>query len=550
MQNAAKKDSRFEQLLIALITILAATLIFSKLGEWSFWIEEYHTVRDTQNLSLNGFNLFGRELSYLITKPVFVYFGVNEWTARLIPAMIGVISVPLLFWMVKKLFDFQTALISAILLALSPWHLFWSQNARFYTLFLLFFNLSIFAFVWGLEKDKLSYMIASLIAFFFAFFTHQLAILLIPLMIGYVLLLIFLPYEKPQGLHYGYFLFLIIIPIIVFAVYEVYRVYFMGEIPITLRIYTQYFNQQTRAFIGHKNPYVMLTAVVYYVGTSLAFLSLFGSFFLLRARSRIGLFLALSAFAPLLLFMLLTLFASVNNRYLFMTLPSWIILGAVGARELFIRARNKFLMLFWLMGLLVILYKDPVTDDVLHYLRVTPGFGFLFLAVGLACLIGVFFLDLFLHNGDFKEKKYWSIVILFSIVFHPVITDTMYFAYQQGQRDNRKEAVATIMANYKDGDRIVARSYPLIAYYSGEKVTDALSIDLNTVLRGNQRVWFIEDTEVNILLGNTFENWLVNNCTLYQSLDVFTTGRDWKLRVYLYDPAERQTQVTGKHRND
>src|SRR5690606_6406950 len=116
-------------------TLVAAFLRFYRLGEWSFWIEEHHSRRHSlATYSLGELLGHPRPLFYLLLKPILTTFGSSEWTARLLPAFVGTISIPVLFWLVKRIFDPWTAILSASLLAIAPWHIYWSQNARFYIL--------------------------------------------------------------------------------------------------------------------------------------------------------------------------------------------------------------------------------------------------------------------------------------------------------------------------------------------------------------------------------------------------------------------------------
>jgi len=58
----------------------------------------------------------------------------SEGLLRLLPALVGWACVPLTYWAFRPLLSRRAAAGAALLLALSPWHLFWSQSARFYTL--------------------------------------------------------------------------------------------------------------------------------------------------------------------------------------------------------------------------------------------------------------------------------------------------------------------------------------------------------------------------------------------------------------------------------
>jgi len=148
-----------------LMTGLAILLRLYRLGDWRFWIDELSTVNRVQahyseldsilsNLPPHT-NWF--PVSLLATSAVIQAVGVSEWSARLAPAVIGFLSLPVLYFPVRRVFGVRVALIFALLLAVSPWHIFWSQNARLYTSLMLFFCLALFAFHQALEHDRLGY---------------------------------------------------------------------------------------------------------------------------------------------------------------------------------------------------------------------------------------------------------------------------------------------------------------------------------------------------------------------------------------------------------
>jgi predicted membrane-bound mannosyltransferase len=164
IENLARtifNKSWFCYLILGLITALAAALRFFKLGEWSFWIDEIYTVNhavlhfSTLDLILDNIpparNWF--PTSVILTAQVLNILGINEWSARLVSATIGILSIPILYFPVKKVFGKPIALVALLLLAVSPWHIFVS-NARFYTSLLLFYTLALFAFHFGLNETR------------------------------------------------------------------------------------------------------------------------------------------------------------------------------------------------------------------------------------------------------------------------------------------------------------------------------------------------------------------------------------------------------------
>src|SRR5687768_2004205 len=153
--------------LLFLIVLLGAVFRFYKLGEWSFWIDEIYTINhalahfSTPQLILEHIPPSRNwvPVSVILAAQVLNMWGVSEWSARLASVMIGVISLPILFFSSRRIFGDWVALLAVLLLAVSPWHIFWSQNARFYTSLLLFYTLALFAFYLGLERNKPVYFI-------------------------------------------------------------------------------------------------------------------------------------------------------------------------------------------------------------------------------------------------------------------------------------------------------------------------------------------------------------------------------------------------------
>lgn len=106
-------------------------------------------------------------------------FGLNIFAARLVPAVFGLLTVVVCFYLVKRLFNERIALIAALFLAISPWHLQYSR-IDFPAATLPFFFLSgLWLFFLGLEKRK--FLVLSAIPFALTFYTYAISKLFIPL---------------------------------------------------------------------------------------------------------------------------------------------------------------------------------------------------------------------------------------------------------------------------------------------------------------------------------------------------------------------------------
>jgi 4-amino-4-deoxy-L-arabinose transferase-like glycosyltransferase len=516
-----------------MIVLIAAILRIYKLGMWSFWVEEFHTVRHTAAIdSIESILGSLRAIYYILNKPVFLLLGETEWTARALPVVFGVLAIPLTYWITRRLFGFTIAILAAFLLAISPWHLYWSQNARFYTLFLLLFNISFVMFYLGIENNRFVYIAVSILTFILATMTHLMAGLLIPVFIIYFILLKIGPFEKPPGLKLLNLLPFIILPILGYVAIEIFRIVIINTIPLYENVYENFISD-SRIFPGYEDPVVMLKSVVYYVGIPLTLSSLLGSVFLLYQRNRAGLFMSCGAFFPLFILMVISPIVTVVNRYVFMTLPFWIILAAFGIHALY-RFRNPLLWILYLLSLLFLLFRDPVSKDLIYYLKSGQYLPLYIMIV--AVLIAIVILwQLLRINSDVDHKQHLILIsiVLLILFIHPMITNTLYFEYQHGHRDNLKAATTLIALNKNEGDRVVAAIPLLVEYYLDGETEYVQDFDANVEPQNNQRIWLIEDFGVDQIKDNSFGYWINQNCKMEGKWDSFTGGRNWKMRVYL-----------------
>jgi mannosyltransferase len=137
--------------LIGLVIALALGLRLYRLGHENFWIDEVYQVQvASQSLSDLILNFNPRAdrrhrdqapLSFLITH-FFVSSEDTERTARLPSAFFGTLGVLALFVFSLQLFSYRVALLAALFLALSPLHLWYSQEARWYAQWSLITTLS------------------------------------------------------------------------------------------------------------------------------------------------------------------------------------------------------------------------------------------------------------------------------------------------------------------------------------------------------------------------------------------------------------------------
>ncbi len=157
------KRLRLFWLYVLLITALAGGMRLYNLDKYSFWEDELYTVRSSSTLeqgqlskrlgyvpSAIGLMATGVDLDEVtpMNTAQWQALGVTEWGVRIGPSIVGLLTIPLLAWANRRLLGDRTTLIAALILTVSPWHLFWSQAGRYYTIQFLFYNL---ALVWYLR---------------------------------------------------------------------------------------------------------------------------------------------------------------------------------------------------------------------------------------------------------------------------------------------------------------------------------------------------------------------------------------------------------------
>lgn len=124
------------------IVVLAAALRLPTLGDQSLWFDESatHVVVDGSfGDMVDGINdLEGSPPLFYVLEWIFAkVFGTGETALRLLPALAGIALVPVVFAIGRRLANDRAGLIAALLAATSPVLVWFSQEARNYSLVVL-----------------------------------------------------------------------------------------------------------------------------------------------------------------------------------------------------------------------------------------------------------------------------------------------------------------------------------------------------------------------------------------------------------------------------
>src|SRR3989344_2155760 len=121
--------------------------------------------------------------AYLSVLPVKI-LGLNEFSTRFASAFFGVLTVILTYFLVRKIFPRvgpSLALLSAGLLAISPWHILLSRAAFEANVATFFIVLGVYLFLYA--KNKKWFLVLSIISFVISMYTFNTARIVAPLLV-------------------------------------------------------------------------------------------------------------------------------------------------------------------------------------------------------------------------------------------------------------------------------------------------------------------------------------------------------------------------------
>jgi len=196
-----------ETLILGVIVILGLILRFFDLSRKPLWLDEATTNSLTTQPNIMAVitaasNDHHAPLHF-VTIWLVKFIGSTEFLLRLPSAIAGTLTIIAIFFIAKELYDGRAGLIAAALLAVSPVHLYYSQDARMYGMAVLFVAIAVWMFLrasrTGDLRDWLFFGGACTLAFYTHFYT---AFIIAALVAGYFILRFreFFP-QKTEGPH-------------------------------------------------------------------------------------------------------------------------------------------------------------------------------------------------------------------------------------------------------------------------------------------------------------------------------------------------------------
>ncbi len=208
--------SRFparERIALGLIVLLAFALRVYRLGAQAIWWDEslslYRATHDWATLLANTIYIQTIATTDTLPQLYFVFlhlavpfFGMSEFALRYLSLAANVATVPLIYALAHRWFDQRAALVAALLAALSPFYVWYAQEARPYALVLWLNTVAIYALARAFEFGRArppaatsKWVLIYIAAAIASLFTHYYSIFLFPV---HVILIAMLIWREPK----------------------------------------------------------------------------------------------------------------------------------------------------------------------------------------------------------------------------------------------------------------------------------------------------------------------------------------------------------------
>ena len=187
-------------ILLLLILLIGGFIRVWKLDSipWGFFCDEASIGYNSYTLATRGVDEFGTSWPLFFKafgeykSPIMIYTGIffvkilglSEFSIRSISAFYGILGIIAIYFLAKVLSNKNIGLFSALLLAISPWHIHFSRIAFEMMPFVFFTTMGLYFYIkYNTFRVHLLDLFLSIIFFNLAFYSYSPARIFIPLLI-------------------------------------------------------------------------------------------------------------------------------------------------------------------------------------------------------------------------------------------------------------------------------------------------------------------------------------------------------------------------------
>jgi mannosyltransferase len=483
-------DERIPKYGLALLAIVLIGLFLRvyQLGTQSIWFDEAYSIWISklavpQMVQATAANTMPPLYWFLLHYWIMV-FGTSESAVRLLSALFGVLAIPMIYVVGRQLFNKEVGLVGALILALSSFNIWYSQETRMYSLMVLLALVSMYFFWRFLQQSNLVSSVGYVLSTTLLVYTHYFGWFVVIAQNIYIVTFLVLSKQRTYKLRHW-----IGLQAIVLALFAPWMVVLSRQSIPGVLSYISWIPQPTAA--------TLISAYQIYSGTA-GWVADSGTVVLLAAVLS-ALFCGLSVFS---LFAYQKVRGAMDWKAPLKSLESYS--WEVRIQDL----TPVYFLAVWLLAINLIPFVISLVSTPIYWYRYTIA-----ASVALYLLVGKG-----IANINYKPTKLAviGVVAALSVASLP----SYYFGVTRGQA---REATSLIDANAKSGDVVLI--YPdyeiltfnyynnrtdvavkQISYGNGlvnnpEATTEALQSDVN----GHDRVWLYDGG-----LGTPIENFTLN----------------------------------------
>jgi 4-amino-4-deoxy-L-arabinose transferase-like glycosyltransferase len=290
----------------AAILLFAAALRIPRLGDRDLWTDEINTITTAVSGEWDSGPMYRTApLNFMLTAWAVRILGPNELGARIVPFLVGLLTVALVYPVFRRRIGSRAALFAMAIVALSIWHIFWSQTARHFALEVLLLLLALSAFLAYWFDGRRAGLAGAALLTLAALFTHSSAGFYLAAFLAFVAGSWIVrrvrargtPGNAEDGKHFG-------------AV-AAFSLVFLAYLPVYISVGTYTLAHRT----AWNPPWNIAGSLAFYMPAFLCLAALAGALFLMREGNDLGPLLLVFIAAPVFLVVLASVFTIASGSY-------------------------------------------------------------------------------------------------------------------------------------------------------------------------------------------------------------------------------------------
>ena len=158
------------------LCLLAFGLRVARLDFQPIWFDEDLAYqRATASLAISLASMAGSPLYYVLLRGWVELIGASLFALRYFSTFWGTLAIPLVFCVVRRLLDQRMALATTLVAVFAPFYIYYSQEARTYSLTLVLMLVSMYAFLRWLDARRVWALAVCALANLVCLYTHYVA---------------------------------------------------------------------------------------------------------------------------------------------------------------------------------------------------------------------------------------------------------------------------------------------------------------------------------------------------------------------------------------